>query len=431
MRSLQDGTRDPGDLVPLVMAHLFDLCPTCATEFRAFQAGLAASGEGIDTPSRDRARARRAEAAAGTGIGEEEIRRVLDRLLSLPPRDRPRAICEKGSAYRSSALAALLLDRARRRHPDRPVEAHALARLCQTVLQCLELTNETTELYALAAGQVAHARRASGDLLEASEIFLNARFLLRQLGGGSRRTAAELDRLEGTLRGDLRELKDAEHLLRRSAMGFTLEDLPLQAAQSLRILGLLLGDHGRTTDAIQALEEALGLADGRGSDLEIRCRLDLACILCAAGRLGEAQELADALRPPVEAGSDASSYLRWIWLGGKIAWAKGEAQEAEDAFQTARAGFRQGGRPFDAALASLELAALYLEQNRSEDLGRLVEEVTEMFEGQHPHREVLAALMLFRDAPKLGRVSKPLLDELSEYLPRAQRDPNLPFQPPS
>jgi len=56
------------------------------------------------------------------------------------------------------------------------------------------------------------------------------------------------------------------------------------------------------------------------------------------------------------------------------------------------------GLPYDAALASLDLAVLYLEEGRTREVKDLAREMAEIFKAQGIAREALAALTLFVEA---------------------------------
>jgi hypothetical protein len=86
---------------------------------------------------------------------------------------------------------------------------------------------------------------------------------------------------------------------------------------------------------------------------------------------------------------------------------------------------------FDAALASLDLAAVYVSQGRTEDVRRLAEETLTVFQAHNTHREAIAALLLFQDAARREQAGIELVHEVSGFLKRARANPELRFSPPS
>lgn len=83
------------------------------------------------------------------------------------------------------------------------------------------------------------------------------------------------------------------------------------------------------------------------------------------------------------------------------------------------------------ALASLDLAFVYLEQGRSAELKGLAEELALIFEANDIHREALAALMLFQESVRQERVTSAYLVRLHKYLERSRHRPDLAFEKPS
>jgi tetratricopeptide (TPR) repeat protein len=122
---------------------------------------------------------------------------------------------------------------------------------------------------------------------------------------------------------------------------------------------------------------------------------------------------------------------RLRWVEGKIAGDLDRYADAEAALRETRDAFVERGIGFDAALVSLDLAALYARQGRAEEVKRLASEMVPIFESRDVHREALAALLLFKEAALAERVTLSLLDQIVSYLERARLDPELRFRDPS
>jgi hypothetical protein len=80
---------------------------------------------------------------------------------------------------------------------------------------------------------------------------------------------------------------------------------------------------------------------------------------------------------------------------------------------------------YDAALASLELAVLYLEDGRTPEVKRLMYWI---FKGQGVHQEALAALRLFHEAATREEATAELARRLIEYLAKSRSHPGLLFE---
>ncbi len=99
--------------------------------------------------------------------------------------------------------------------------------------------------------------------------------------------------------------------------------------------------------------------------------------------------------------------------------------EAEDALLETRDAFLQRHMGFDAALASLELAMLYEEQGRAEDLRRLAREAVPLFESHGVPVYTVDAMRFLRDRLDSEGVTLDLLETLHTFLQRRRNDPQL------
>jgi hypothetical protein len=76
---------------------------------------------------------------------------------------------------------------------------------------------------------------------------------------------------------------------------------------------------------------------------------------------------------------------------------------------------------YDAAMVSLDLAILYLKEDRVADVQRLAEEMLPIFQAQDVHREDLAALRLFQEAAQRQELTVEKVRELAAWLRRWPR----------
>jgi hypothetical protein len=116
------------------------------------------------------------------------------------------------------------------------------------------------------------------------------------------------------------------------------------------------------------------------------------------------------------------------WVRGKIARGKAQNDLAEKLFTAARDGFLAEDIPYDTALVSLELAAIYAEQGRAAELKRLSEEMLPIFTSRQIHREALAALSFFQRAVAAEEVSLEIVTQIAGFLRRARHNPEERFQ---
>lgn len=436
LRTIARGDRHSGDLAAVALAHLFELCPACRAAFESWRREL---GEGTagpllaeyDAPF-ERSRAAVACRIAAVEADQTTARERMRELLALRADERAERIREQPARYAGPALAARLLDEARTHLPGRPQSAHAVAALSQAVLQHAHPTPYVAELYARSLAHQANALRAQGELRLADQLFLTARFLLRAQGGSDRLVRAELDAFEGSLRRAQRRLGEAESLLDRALVVYRDEERPVEAAEVLLRLGIVYREQRQPGRAIAVVREALAVFAREGNlHMLLLARHNLALYSFEEGRLEEARKVFEASRELYERFPDAGTQLRRLWLEAHLMKSEGGFETAEAAYRAVQEGFLRQGIGYDAALVALDLAALYAEQGRTEEIKRLAEEIVPVFEAQDVHREAAAALLLFQDAVRTEQVTLRYLIDLSRYLERARLDPSLPFRRPA
>jgi tetratricopeptide (TPR) repeat protein len=186
---------------------------------------------------------------------------------------------------------------------------------------------------------------------------------------------------------------------------------------------------GRYERAIATLRKAARHVDGEREPQQLfALRFNLATNLCHLDRYAEAE----ALVPEVQEMAVASRYeidlIRVLWLAGRVAAGLGRRQEAMAAFEQVRWDFAGKGLGYDMALASLDLAQLYLEEGRTAEVAAIAGEMVTVFASRQIHREALAALVLFRKAAEAEASTADLARRLSRYLERARREPGLRFE---
>ena len=135
-----------------------------------------------------------------------------------------------------------------------------------------------------------------------------------------------------------------------------------------------------------------------------QARFNLANYLMRAGRFPQAWKALEAARPGLVHVAHAEQ-VRVAWVEAAILRGLGRVAEAEAGYQKARRGFVRLRRDFSAALATLELALLLLEQGRTAEVAALALEVHPIFEREGVHREAQAAMLLLRDAAAQERLT--------------------------
>ncbi|HEX4963298.1 MAG TPA: hypothetical protein VF173_20880 [Thermoanaerobaculia bacterium] len=317
LRAVAGGELPPRVLTEIGWRHLLKLCPTCNEEVTAFQQERAAPAN-YDAALRILPVVLEKHAAdleTKTGAARRDFRA----LLRLAPGARLHRIRRASTRFRGVILARMLLDEAKRHMPAEP---HAVYELAETAEAVLLRTPDTPGLYDLFARAVAYranAKRAQGDLLAAGDTLRSARGLIRNKGVTDPGVYAEVDWIEGALRKDQRQFKEAEELLVRAVNLYTLTGTKEEAAQPLITLGLLYYDRGEYRQATEVTRAAAEMMSPKADPRSYLCaRHNLALFLAESGDYRTAAEILHEDARLYRKFPDLWTNLRQTWLKGKI-----------------------------------------------------------------------------------------------------------------
>lgn len=239
---------------------------------------------------------------------------------------------------------------------------------------------------------------------------------------------AELRSLEASLRIDLRQFEQAEVLLERAEELYREVGDWVGVARVLMQRGSAASYGGDAARAAEFDEQAAGLLDpAKDAALYLQCRKNLAASLVELGRSSEATALLAAHRHSLDDANDPLLLLRWRWVEARIARVENRNHEAETLLLEVRNGWLSRQRPYDAALAALDLAEIDLARGDWQRVKRQARLLAPVFEMKGVHREAKAALILFQDAASAERLTLEFLAALRWYLQFAPRDRSLRF----
>lgn len=274
-------------------------------------------------------------------------------------------------------------------------------------------------------GFVANARRVGSELQEAEAAFEVSDRLWRE--GPSPLDGSRLLDLKASLRKDQRLLKEALDLLAEAER--TPDLSPLSRARILVKRANILKLQEDFEGAIRALREAAPTIEGsQNVRLLSTLRFGLVLNLCHLGRAAEAEAGLPGVRALAAQTGKRLDQLRLRWLEGKVAAGLGRIPEAIEALSRVRAEFAELTLHYDAALAMVELAELYLQIGRTAEVKALTRLSAPLFVSKGVHEEARKALALFRQAAERETVTLKLARRLATYLYRAQSDPTLRFE---
>jgi tetratricopeptide (TPR) repeat protein len=322
-------------------------------------------------------------------------------------------------------VCQLLLEKVREQVFSDPAGAVETAHLAVRVAEHLGEAYHpdwVLELRAPALAHLGNARRVLGELHGADDAFLLAEECLARSGAGDPRIAAEVLSLKGSLRLDQRRLQEAEELVERSLSLSRKAGDSAGVAKGLLKKSKILNQKGEIERAIAVLQEAASEIDPALEPvLFARARQNLLFTLSLAGRYGEASRLLDELREPLRVLADPLDGLRLRWTEANIAQGLGRLGAAEEGYRKVQRELLDLGYSLDAALVSLDLAALLLEQGRTDELKLLATEVHVVFESREVHHVAVAALLLFQKACAEQRITGELIRQIAAELRRERR----------
>ncbi|HXU45174.1 MAG TPA: hypothetical protein VN783_06595 [Thermoanaerobaculia bacterium] len=429
LRAVADGELPPRSFLTMVLDHLFEFCPHCASEWAAYKRELSASPGSYA----------RALAFLPTLLQQQlpkvqaedsEARRDLRALLRLPEDRRLGRVRRSYHRFRTPTLAQLLIAECRKRLTSVPREAFHFADLAREVTNQVPDSAIAHELRALAFGEMANAIRAVGDLPHSDRLFGQARRLTRLGGVSDPEVLARLDSLEGSLRKDQRRFREAEDVLKRSQFFYERIGDRSGIGRVLMQLASVFYQDGKVSRAVRLIRDTIGYFDP-DSDLwlYLAARRNLATYLVEAGRHDEALAIIDEDEVKHRSLEEPLLQIRYTWLRGKIALDQREWESAVSLLAAAQEVFLSSEKEFDTALVSLHLAQAHLAAGQTAETKRIASEIVPLFEANELHREALAAVLLFRDAAEHETLTATFLRELGAFLEASRADHSLRFEP--
>lgn len=372
---------------------------------------------------------------AGLPLSREQAEApILLGELMLVPDDRRKALIRGDDRYRSWSLADLLLDRSREESFDDPAKGERLARLALEIVHALgpdaERRGLVADLRARGFAYLANALRMGSDI-DGAERAMQAAEESLALGSSDPVEEARLLDLKASLRKDQRRFKDAVRLLKRAIRLYRETGEAQRAGAAVISQAALYRVAGHPERAVRVLRQAVDYLDStREPRIQLCARHTLAVALADLERFMEAQGVFGDSQLLYDRFPDAWTQRRRIWLEGKILRGLGQLEAAEARLAAARRGFLEQEIVYDAALVSLDLAAVYAQQGRFEDQRRLAREMYPIFRARGVHREAQAALAYFQEAAEEERASPRVVEGLLEFLSQARHDPGLRFEQP-
>ncbi|HVT59298.1 MAG TPA: tetratricopeptide repeat protein [Thermoanaerobaculia bacterium] len=279
-----------------------------------------------------------------------------------------------------------------------------------------------------ASVELANAYRVVNQLDEAQSCLNEAIESFRR-GSQDRLLGARLFVVQGLVFGDRRSFDAAFAAFDDALKVYRVHGEPHLVSDTLITRGMYTGYAGQSEAALALLHEGLATVDAEEHPaLALFAIHNIATILIDLGRFREARTLIWRNLQLYNQHGGQATRLRLRWLEGRIHAGVGEHERAERAFQDARRGFAEAGKPYLAALVLLELAVLIMRQGRDEQARALALEAAEIFLSLEIGREATVAMMLLKSTVKLRVATTALLfEEMAKFMCAAENDPKATF----
>jgi len=361
-------------------------------------------------------------------------RRGWERLRALPFAEQA-ALVESETELQSWAMAELLCDESARATASG--QGHDALQLTKIALRIAALTREDASwrarLEGFAWAHLANALRSLGDLADAEEGFKRAGDLWMD---GALSHPWPLDntrtmRLEALLRRAQGRLNDGLGLLDRARSIVHTPEVPILQVQR----GAFLAEAGRWDDAVQELRRAEShIAASHAPRLRLDHGFNLAVCLGLAGRHAEAETCLAALTRLAATDGTETDRLRVRWLAARAAAGCGQTAKALTAFAGVRKALARHGLIYDAALATLEAAALQGDLSTAEAKAAVRELAHGLLPWTQPPSEAIprgaqATLKLFCRLADKDSLTVESIRRFTEDFRRTGGDPNLRPEP--
>ncbi len=328
-----------------------------------------------------------------------EAEASLTELLAAPRAER-RQLVRVYPAFRSWALVAVLCEASVQSAAHRVEQARELSGLALFVARRLSgRKRNRLRAEAFAWAFVANAHRVATDFDAADRAFAHAWALWRLGASWIPELFPEwrLFELEASLRREQHRFAEAlerlgQALAKSDRRSLTTGRLLLQKANVLEHLG-------DPSSALAALEEAAPMIEAsQDSDLLLRLRFNTVVNLVTLERFVEAERLLPEVQERAIEQARELDLNRVVWLNAKVHAGQGRGQEALVLLEQVVREFTGLDLAYEAALASLDLAILWLKAGHTAAVKSLALGMGWIFQAQGVAREALMALTLFCDA---------------------------------
>jgi hypothetical protein len=277
-----------------------------------------------------------------------------------------------------------------------------------------------------------NARRILCDFGAAEIALMKAEAFLEEGSGDAQEGARILDFKASLLRAQSRFDSALATIDKVISIYRKLHDAHRQG-RALLSKAVIHGHAGEQEKGISLFSQALDLIDmNREPRLAFNAYNNLFVDLTEIGHYKEAIALLPEVHKHLAfSGSSRMDRITIQWSQAQLESELGQLDAAESKLRFVRNEFMAMGMGYDAALALLDLAKVYIRQDRASESRRLVTEMHEVFISGEIPREVLGVLAFFQEALEQDRATVKLVEAVTGYFKKAYGNPGHYFEKPA
>ncbi|MFL6195654.1 MAG: hypothetical protein ACJ75H_15870 [Thermoanaerobaculia bacterium] len=321
------------------------------------------------------------------------------------------ALIEKSKQMRQSDLPAM-------------IQLANLARLAADRLDPEAYGAERrTDMQSRAWAELANAHRITDDFPQA-EAAMACALDLRTQGTGDPMLYARIADLNASLLCDQRRFREAFRMLDLALAIHRRQSDSHEVGRVIVLKGLYTGYAGKPEEGLQLLVRGLSMIDrSRDPRLVFYTLHNILLFRVELGEFESARRQLQRMRPMYAAHAGWLDMVKLHRLEAEIAAGLGDLVTAEATFQQIRQDLNDAGLAYQASLVSLDLAGVWLRQNRTADVRVLVSEMAAAFHVLGVEREALSALHMLRDVVERDQASLEVVRLVGGILRRLQNEP--------
>jgi tetratricopeptide (TPR) repeat protein len=189
------------------------------------------------------------------------------------------------------------------------------------------------------------------------------------------------------------------------------------ASRAVIMRSIFVGYSGNAEAAVQGIQRGLQDIDDRREPTLVFAALQSQIrFLMDSGKFNQALWALDNLKLRSLDTHGRINALKVLWLEGQIHVGLKELDVAEQALREVKEGFEKAGLGFKAALAGLELGAVWFQQGNFDDAEEIVLQCADVFLSLSIRRELTASLLLLRQAAESRHLSFTTLQRVIDLL---------------